>query len=445
MRSNGKKNMTTQIEQLSTLERRFTMSIPIAAIESEIETRIKRLARTVKMSGFRPGKVPVKMVASSYGPQVRSEVLSEQVNKSFGDIVDQNQLRVAGYPQIESQADAADAANVRFTATFEVFPDIAFADIGAIAIERPIVEVTDDDVARTLETLRKQRVRYEAKDSAAAEGDRLIVDFTGQIDGAAFDGGAANDFTMVLGERRMLPEFEAAAHGLKKGDVKAFDLAFPADYFGKDVAGKTATFTLTVKDVAQPVLPVIDAEFAKAFGISGGSVDALKTEVRGNLELERKRRVFQSVRDQAFKGLRAQAALEVPKALIAAEAERMAQSATEEMKSRGASTENAQMSPATFEPAATERVAMGLIVGELVRSNQLQASPEQVRALLNEQAQSYEKPEQVVAWYYQDARRLSEFEAVALEQNVVDHVLKAAKVVDKALPFAELIGQPAAS
>ena len=436
--------MSTQIEQLSTLERRFTMSIPIAAIESEIETRIKRLARTVKMSGFRPGKVPVKMVSSSYGPQVRSEVLTDQVNRSFGEVVDQNQLRVAGYPQIEPKADAADTTNFLFTATFEVFPEIRFADLGAIAIERPVVEVTDDDVVRTLETLRKQRVRFESKDTASEDGDRLIVDFDGRIDGVVFDGGAAKDFTMVLGERRMLPEFEAAARGLKKGDTKSFDLAFPADYFGKDVAGRTATFVLTAKDVAAPLLPPVDAEFAKAFGISGGSVEALRAEVRGNLELERKRRVFQSVRDQVFKGLRSQTTLEVPKALITAEAQRMAQSASEEMKSRGASAENAQLSTSEFQAGATERVAMGLIVGELVRANSLQATPQQVRALLNEQAQSYEKPEQVVAWYYQDQRRLSEFEAVALEQNVVDYVLKGAAVTDKALPFAELIGQAAA-
>ncbi len=436
--------MSTQIEQLSTLERRFTMSIPVAAVESEIESRIKRLARTVKMSGFRPGKVPFKMVASSYGPQVRSEVLTDEVNKSFGAVVDQNQLRVAGYPQIVPKTDSADTANFLFTATFEVFPEVKFADLAGLSIERPVVEVNDDDVMRTLETLQKQRVRYESKDTTADSGDRLIVDFDGQIDGVAFDGGAAKDFTMVLGERRMLPEFEAAALGLKKGDNKSFNLSFPADYFGKDVAGKTALFVLTAKDVARPILPEIDSEFAKAFGISGGSVDALKKEVRGNLELERKRRVFQSVRDQVFKGLRAQSTLEVPKALIAAEAQRMAQAATEEMKSRGSKAEDALMSPSTFEPAATERVAMGLIVGELVRVNSLQATPDQVRGLLNEQAQSYEKPEQVVAWYYQDQRRLSEFEAVALEQNVVDYVLNAAKVTDKIVPFAELIGQQAA-
>jgi len=435
--------MSTQIEQLSTLERRFTMSIPVAAIESETESRIKRLARTVKMSGFRPGKVPVKMVASTYGPQVRSEVLSDEVNKNFGAVVEQNQLRVAGYPRIEPKADAADAANFQFTATFEVFPEVQFADLGALAIERPIVEVSDEDVNRTIETLRKQRVRYEPKDGASVDGDRVIVDFAGEIDGVAFQGGSAKDFAMVLGERRMLPEFETAAHGLTKGEAKTFELTFPADYFGKDVAGKTAKFVLTAKEVSAPVLPEVDSEFAKAFGVSGGSVDALKAEVRGNLELERKRRVFQSVRDQVFRGLRTQATLEIPKALVAAEADRMVQAAIEEMKSRGGKEADAQLSPSTFEPAATDRVAMGLIVGELVRANNLQATPQQVRALLNEQAQSYEKPEQVVAWYYQDERRLSEFEAVALEQNVVDFVLTKAKVSEKVVPFAELIGQAA--
>ena len=435
--------MSTQIEQLSTLERRFTMTIPVAQIESETETRIKRLARTVKMSGFRPGKVPVKMVASTYGPQVRSEVFSDAVNKSFGEVIEQNQLRVAGYPRIEPKADAANLADYQFVATFEVFPTVTFSDFSELEIERPVVEVTDKDVARTLETLRKQRVRYVAKDEASDEGDRLIVDFNGEINGVAFDGGSAKDFTMVLGERRMLPEFEAAAKGMKKGETKTFSLSFPADYFGKDVAGKTATFTLMAKEVANPILPTIDTEFAKAFGIADGNIDDLGKEVRGNLELERKRRVFQKIRDQVFSGLRTNSALEVPKALIAAEAERMATAASEEMKSRGGKDEEAQMLPSTFAPAAAERVAMGLIVGELVRSNNLQVTPRQVRALLDEQAQSYEKPEQVVAWYYQDQRRLSEFEAIALEQNVVDHVLRVAKTSDKAQPFADLIGQQA--
>ncbi len=436
--------MSTVIEQVSNLERRFTLAIPVDRIDAETETRIKRLARTVKMPGFRPGKVPMKMVASTYGPQVRSEVLSDEVNKSFGEVVDTNRLRVAGYPRIESLPNPADKSKFEFVATFEVFPEVAFGDLSGMVVERPVVEITEADVDRTIETLRKQRVRYEAKTDPSADGDRLIVDFKGVIDGVEFQGGSASDFTMVLGERRMLPEFEAAAHGLKKGDSKTFDLAFPADYFGKDVAGKTANFTLTAKDVAAAVLPVVDAEFAKAFGVASGEVAELRAEVKGNLELERKRRVFQALRDQVFKALRNQVVIDIPRALVAAEAERMAQSASQELQSRGSKGEAAQVSPSTFEPAATERVAMGLIVGELVRANALQATPEQVRALLAEQAQSYEKPEQVVAWYYQDTKRLGEFEAIALEQNVVDFVTKTAKVTDKPTAFSDLIGQPSA-
>jgi trigger factor len=435
--------MSTVIEQVSNLERRFTMAIPVDRINSETETRIKRLARTVKMQGFRPGKVPLKMVASTYGPQVRSEVLTDEVNKSFGEVVDANQLRVAGYPRIEPLANPADTTKFEFVATFEVFPEIAFGDLSTMAVERPVVEIGEADIDRTIETLRKQRVRYEAKDGASADGDRLIVDFKGVIDGVEFQGGSASDFTMVLGERRMLPEFETAAHGLKKGDSKTFDLTFPADYFGKDVAGKTAQFTLTAKDVAAAILPTVDTEFVKAFGVPSGDVAELRKEVKSNLELERKRRVFQAVREQVFKALRQQVNVTIPMSLIAAEAQRMAENASQELQSRGAKGDASQVSASTFEPAATERVAMGLIVGELVRTKNLQATPDQVKALLTEQAQSYEKPEQVVAWYYQDAKRLSEFEAIALEQNVVDYVLKNAKVTDKATAFTDLIGQSA--
>ncbi|MGL4231172.1 MAG: trigger factor [Casimicrobium sp.] len=433
--------MSTVIEQVSNLERRFTMAIPVDRIDSETESRLKRLARTVKMQGFRPGKVPMKMVANQYGPQIRSEVLGDEINKSFGEVVDANNLRVAGTPRVEPLPNPADQTKFEFVATFEVFPEISFGDLSTMAVERPVVEITDADIDRTIETLRKQRVTYVAKDGASVDGDRLIVDFKGAIDGVEFQGGSASDFTMVLGERRMLPEFEAAAHGLKKGESKSFDLKFPDDYFGKDVAGKTAQFTLTAKDVAAPSLPEVNAEFVKAFGVPSGDVTELRAEVKSNLELERKRRVFQAVREQVFKSLRQQVVVDIPKSLIVAEAQRMAQAASQELQSRGNKGEAAQVSPSTFEPAATERVAMGLIVGELVRTKSLNATPDQVKALLTEQAQSYEKPEQVVAWYYQDAKRLGEFEAIALEQNVVDYVIKNAKVTDKPTPFSELIGQ----
>ncbi|TAG79587.1 MAG: trigger factor, partial [Burkholderiales bacterium] len=323
--------MSTVIEQISTLERRFTMAIPVERVNSETESRLKKIARTVKMQGFRPGKVPMKMVSSTYGPQVRSEVLGDEINRSFGEVVDANQIRVAGTPRVEPLPNPADQTKFEFVATFEVFPEVSFGDLSAMNVERPVVEITDADIDRTIDTLRKQRVTYTPKDSASEDGDRLIVDFKGVIDGQEFQGGSANDFTMVLGERRMLPEFETAARGLKKGESRSFDLTFPADYFGKDVAGKTATFSLTAKDVAAAVLPEVNTDFVKAFGVPSGDVAELRKEVKSNLELERKRRVFQAVREQVFKSLRAQANVEIPRSLIAEEAQRMAQNASQEL------------------------------------------------------------------------------------------------------------------
>ncbi len=435
--------MSTPIEQISALERRFSMAIPMSAVETETEARIRKIARTVKMPGFRPGKVPLKMVAAQYGPQVRYEVIGDQVNQAFSAVVSEHQLRVAGQPRIEPKNEG-DPQSFHFTATFEVFPDIQFPALDSISVERPVVEITDADVDRTLETLRKQRVRYEPKDGTSAEGDRVIVDFEGAIDGAAFQGGSAKDFAIVLGEKRMLPEFEANLLGLSKGDRRTFAVNFPEDYFGREVAGKTAQFTVTVKQVDRGLLPEVDAEFARAFGIADGELATLRTEVKANLELERKRRVFQAVREQVFKALRAAVPVNIPASLVQAEAQRMARVAREDLIRRGVKPENAAVSPSTFEPAATERVAMGLILGELVRQHGLDPKPEQIRALVEEQAQSYESPEQVIAWHYQDPRRLGEFEAQALEHNVVTFILAKAKVTDKPMTFLELIGSQAA-
>jgi len=435
--------MSSQVEQLSALERRVSFAIPVAAVETETDARLRKMARSVKMAGFRPGKVPLKMVAQTYGPQVRYEVIGEHVNRAFGEAVGTHQLRVAGQPRIEPNPDAQDASHFSFTATFEIMPEIAFPPLSGITIERPAVEITEEDVDRTIETLRKQRIRYETKSGPSAEGDRMIVDFHGEIDGVPFQGGSAKDFALVVGDRRMLPEFETNATGMAAGEQKEFDVAFPEDYFGRDVAGKTAHFRLTVKDVARGILPEVDAEFARAFGIASGDIAMLRQEVRANLELERKRRVFAVERNEVFKALRAAVDVQTPRSLVQAEASRMAEAASNDLKQRGVKAEHAQVSPTTFEPAAAERVTMGLIVGELVRSRNLEATPAQVRALVEEHAQSYEHPEQVIAWHFQDPRRLASFEALALERNVVAHVLSEGKVVDKPMAFADLVGQSA--
>ncbi|MCS6996460.1 MAG: trigger factor [Casimicrobiaceae bacterium] len=437
--------MSIHVEQLGALERRVFLAIPIAAVEAETQARIRSMAKRVRMDGFRPGKVPVRLVAQTYGAQVRFEVIGDHVERAFNQIVAEQKLRVAGTPRIEPRTDGVDSGHFGFTATFEVFPQIEFPSFEGVTIERPAVEITEADVDRTIEKLRAQRVRYEPKTEPAEDGDRVIVDFDGLIDGAPFSGSSGRDLSIILGQRRMLPEFEDNIRGLTAGARCEFAVTYPSDHFSRELAGKTVQFTVTVKAVYRPILPEVDAEFARAFGVASGEVATLRSEVRSNLELERKRRVFQAERDQVFKALRRLVEVPIPKSLVQAEAERMAQAASEELRRTGVPPPNAEVSPSTFEPAATERVAMGLIVSELVRAHQLEATPAQVRALVEEHAQSYENPEQVVAWHFQDPKRLAPFEARALEQNVVNYVLERAQVVDKPMTFLELIGRVATS
>ena len=292
--------MQTSLETLGELERRLTMSVPVAEIESQIQQRLAQLARNVKVPGFRPGKVPLKMVAQQYGPQVRSDVISDAVKNSFADAVRAQNLRIAGSPRIEPKPDAAAADQLEFSAVFEIYPEVKVGDLSAVTIERPQADVGAEDIERTIEMLRRQRTRYEPVSRAAAEGDRAIVDFTGKIGGVEFPGGQASDFPIVLGEGRMLPEFEAVLPGMTEGETRTFTLTFPADYHGKEVAGKEAEFALTVKRVEGGIVPAVDAEFARAFGIASGSVDDLKAEIAANLKLELKRKIETKVKEQVF-------------------------------------------------------------------------------------------------------------------------------------------------
>jgi trigger factor len=436
--------MAATVETISELERRVELAIPVSEVDTATESRLKTWARTVKMPGFRPGKVPLRMVAQQYGVQARTEVIREALDKAFSDALTGTALRVAGQPKVESKEGAANDAQYEFTATFEVYPTIALADVTTMNVEKPTATVTEADVDNTIETLRKQRITYKAVDRAANQGDRVMIDFVGTIDGVAFQGGSAKNFALVVGEGRMLPEFEAAMPGLAKGGSKSFDVNFPADYPGAEVAGKTAKFVVTATEVAEGVLPNVDGEFAKAFGVASSDVTQLRAEVRQNLELELKRRSYAMTRDRVLKALREATPVAVPNALAANEAIRMAEDATKDMMSRGVPKENAQVSPSTFEPAARERVALGLIVSEAVRTHSLHATPEQVRKYVEEAASSYEMPEQVVSWYYQDRQRLAEFEALSLESNVVDWVLSKAKVSEKSMSFQEIVTPTAA-
>ena len=431
--------MAANVENLGTLERRVSMRVPVQDIEKQVDARLKQLARNVKMPGFRPGKVPMKIVAQTYGPQVRNEVLGDAVQKSFSEAVKEAKLRVAGYPRIEKKDGSSDQA-LEFSATFEVYPDVKLGDVSGAALEQPKVTVDDAAVARTLEILRKQRTKFVAANRPAKNGDKLTIDFQGTIDATPFDGGKAENFIFALGEGRMLPEFETAARGMSAGESKTFTLKFPDDYHGKDVAGKVASFTLTVKNVDEAQLPEIDADFAKSLGVADGNVDQMRGEIRANVEREVKKRIEARLKSQAMDALLASTPLELPKALIEMEAQQLVQRAAQDLQSRGLKPEQLKLSPQQFEDAAKRRVALGLIINELARAESLQPKPAEVRALVEQEAQSYESPAEVVKWFYMQPQRLSEMEAMALEANVVKWVLSKAKVKEKDVAFDELMG-----
>ncbi len=430
------------METLEGLERRVSMTLPAADIERQVDARLKQLSRNIKMPGFRPGKVPMKLVAQTYGPQVRSEVLSESVQKSFNDAVKEANLKVAGFPRIEKK-DGTDAAALEFSATFEVYPEVKLGDLSNAKIERPQVSVDDAAVDKTIEILRKQRTRFVSVERGAKDGDRVTVDFEGTIDGQPFQGGSAQNFVFGIGDGRMLPEFNTAATGMSPAESKTFELTFPADYHGKEVAGKKASFTLAMKKVEEPQLPELDAEFANALGVADGDLDKMRQEIRSNVERETAKRVEARVKAQVLQALLDATPIELPKSLIQMEAQQLVERAGADLQARGLKPGQVPLDPAAFEATAKRRVALGLIIGELARAENLQPKPAEVRAVVEQEAATYESPAEVVKWFYMQPQRLSEMEGVALEANVVKWVLSKVKVEDKPMPFDDLMGASA--
>lgn len=448
--------MATAVETLDKLERRITITLPLADVQAEVEKRLKVRARTAKAPGFRPGKVPMKMVAAQYGYQVENEVLNDKVGRAFNDVTAENNLRVAGLPKIEPKTgDGLGEGVVAFDATFEVYPEVKIGDMSSVEVEKVTAAVSDAEIDKTIDILRKQRVHYHVKgeqgahgdggpDQSAQANDRVTLDFVGKIDGEEFQGGKADDFAFVLGEGRMLPEFEAAATGLKVGESKTFPLVFPADYHGKDVAGKTAEFTITLKKLEWAHMPAVDAEFAKSLGVEEGDVNKMREDIRSNLEREVGNRVKAKTKESVMDALIKVSELDVPKALVDQDAERLAEMTRQDMAQRGmANVKDMPFPIELFATQAERRVRLGLILAEIVKANKLEATPDQVKAQVEDFAQSYEDPQQVIKYYYSDRRRLAEVEALVLEENVVNYVLGKAKVIDKTIPFDELMGNNA--
>lgn len=436
--------MAVTVETLDKLERRITLTLSAEAVQKEVATRLQRLAKTVKADGFRPGKVPMSVVAQRYGMSVQYEVMNDKLGEAFSQAANEAKLRVAGSPRIEQKEGEAQDGQIAFNAVFEVYPEVKIGDLSAVEIERVSADVSDEAIDKTLDILRKQRRTFNQRPAAeaAADGDRVTIDFEGKIDGVPFEGGKAEGFQFLLGEGRMLEAFEKAVRGMKAGESKTFPLKFPDDYHGKDVAGKEADFLVTLKKVESQVLPEVDESFIKGLGIEAGTMDALRADIKKNLEREVKFRVAARNKAAVMDALVKAAELDVPKALVENELGRLVEAARADLKQRGVKdADKAQIPADIFQPQAERRVRLGLIVAELVRANNLQAQPDQLRAHIEEMAQSYEQPAQVVSWYMSDRQRMAEVEAVVIEGNVADFVLGKAKVSDKTLAFDELMGQ----
>jgi trigger factor len=436
-------NMAITVETLEKLERKMTLTLPVDVIRNEVDLRLKRMARQVKIDGFRPGKVPMNIVAQRYGYSVQYEVVNDKVGEAFQVAANEAKLRVAGQPSI-SESESAAEGQLSFDAVFEVYPEVTIKDLSGVTVDKFTAEVSEAAIEKTLDILRKQRRTFSQRsmDSAAQDGDRVTCDFEGKIDGEPFAGGKADDFQFLLGDGQMLKEFEDAARGMKVGESKTFPLAFPEDYHGKEVAGKTADFLVTLKKLEAANVPAVDDALAKSLGIAEGTVEALRADIRKNLEREVKHRLIARNKSAVMQALSENAELDLPKSSVQAEIDRLVEGARADLKQRGIKdADKAPIPDDIFRPQAEQRVRLGLVVAEMVRANDLYAKADQMKAHVEEMAASYEKPSDVVSWYYSDNRRMAEVEAVIIENNVMEFALTKLQVVEKPLAFEELMGQ----
>jgi trigger factor len=426
--------MQVSIESTGGLERKMTVRVPVERIDTEVQKRLRTMSKRIKMDGFRPGKVPFKLVQQRYGSEVYQDVVGEVMQSSFREAVLQEQVSPAGSPQIELNSPQQEDG-LEYVATFEVYPEIEFNPLTDLSVTRPTAEVMDADVDKMIETLRKQRRSWEPAGRAAEDGDQVVMDFKGLRDGVPFEGGTAEGHSLVLGEGRLIESFEAQLKGLAAGDEKTLDVTFPEDYHAKDLAGQTVQFEVKIKEVNAPKLPELDEEFAKAFGVSEGGVEALRTEVRGNMERELKQALKERLKTQVMDALYEANAIELPKALVQDEIGRMRSQVGEAMSAEA----RANLPDNLFEDQARRRVSLGLIIGELVRAENIELDSARVDETLQGLAAGYEEPEQVVRYYRSNREAMASVEALVLEDQVVDHVVAQAQVADEPQSFDQVM------
>lgn len=421
------------------LERKVTVSLSWLDINAETDKKLKQTQRHARVDGFRPGKAPLKMIASMYGASIQNDVLNDLAQAQFNKVAQEQNLRIAAVTGIEPVENQEKLDEFQVIFVYETYPDIQVADLSALEIEKVVAEVGDKEVDNTIEILRKQRTRYNRVEREAQNGDRVIIDFEGKIDGVAFDGGSSKNYPFVLGQGQMLPEFENGVLGLKEGESKDVEVSFPADYHGKDVAGKTAVFTITVHNVAAAELPEVDEQFAKALGIADGDVAKMREEVKKNVGREVKRRVAAQNTDAVMKALREAHSFALPQTFVKDEAQRLAEEMKQNFAQQGLDTASFNLPADMFIERAEERVALGLLLPVIIEQNNLKATEEQIKTLVAEFADSYEDPQEVIDWYFADPSRLAGVTNLAVEANVVDFVLSKAKVTEKTVSFDEVM------
>ena len=435
--------MSVTVEKLDNLERKVILSLNWDDIKAKVNARMKVAQKRARVDGFRPGKAPLKMIDAMYGYGIRDEVLNEMTNKAFEELIVAEKLKVAGLKSLSAleEAEQDDDKVYKIAVVFEEYPEIKIGDLAAQEVTKVSTEIGEAEIDKTVEILRQQRTRFNHVERAAQNNDRVIIDFAGKIDGEAFAGGTADNYAFMLGKEQMLPDFEAGVLGMKENDIKEVSVTFPEDYQSKDVAGKTAVFTITLKNVSEAVLPEVNEEFAKSLGIADGDVSKMRAEIKKNVEREVNRRVNEMTKESAINALLASTPIEVPSTIVAEESKNLAERMKENFAAQGMDNKDLNLPLEMFNDQAKRRVSISLAMGELVREQKLEPTEEQIKKIVTEFADSYEDPQEVIDWYFSDRKNLQGPTSLAIEQNVVDYILSKAKVTDKTMSFDEVMGQ----
>jgi len=430
--------MQVSVEKRDGLERCMTVELPVDDFEKAVEGRLKNLARTVKMDGFRPGKVPMSVVKTRLGGQARKEALDEAIQSSLYQAMSQENLRPAGSPQVEF-LPLEEGKGPKYAVIFEVMPELTLSDMTSAKIETPVVEITEANIDATIDRIREQRMDWKEVKRKAKKDDQVTIDFVGKLDGVAFDGGTGTDVKVVLGAGQFIPDFEKGLNGVKTGEESVIDATFPEEYGQADLAGKQVQFETTIKAVCEPVLPEIDEAFVKTLGVEGGTVEALREQVRDNMDRELAQVIREVTKTNVMDAIIAEHKLELPQVMVNDEIKRLAEQTRQMFAQQGVPMPDAPIDNSLYRDQAERRVSLGLVMSEIVSAQEISATADKVRAAVEEIAAPYEQPEEIINYYYADKSRLGEIEAVVLEQGVVDWVLNNAQVVENKEEFDEIM------